>query len=253
MIIRDNNSGITLLMSVLILSTLMVVVVAVSEITMTVGKSSREIGQSEIAYFAAESAVERALYPVEKLLTVDGLNGSGTLSSSQGSWTRTVTQNTQAPHQCQGTTYNVCVDGSDLNISASNPLKVILADNQSFELDFNVTGCPAVGSCFLYPDVVNFVWSGVGGRIVARYIDGESNLVQSENVNLSVQIPSTGTLDPLDNYKIRAINDSGGTLTLTISPSGTSLLPIGLFINVTGKYQEQQRKIELEKRSWLIY
>ena len=85
--IKDQR-GISILLAVLILSSLTIMVLAVSDVVLRVGRSSRQIGHSEIAYYTAEAGIENALYQIEKNQTVVGLdNGTGSLSDiSDANW-----------------------------------------------------------------------------------------------------------------------------------------------------------------------
>ena len=58
----DNQKGISLLLSLLIITVISAIAFAVSRLSIGQIKLSRDISKSIIAYFAADSGIERALY-----------------------------------------------------------------------------------------------------------------------------------------------------------------------------------------------
>src|SRR5680860_1309976 len=82
-----NNKGAALLMTLLILSSILVVALATSDLVMSGIKMSRNRIQSTKAFFAAETGIERLLWAVRKdsypLLDLNQLNIiNGTLENN---------------------------------------------------------------------------------------------------------------------------------------------------------------------------
>ncbi len=64
----NNQQGIALILAVLILANLFIIAFIVSDIVIRIGKSSHQIGYSEIAYLAAETAVEKQSIPLNLIV-----------------------------------------------------------------------------------------------------------------------------------------------------------------------------------------
>jgi len=90
----NNQKGVVLVMSVLIMSMLVIIGVTVGTIVLNQLKEAKGTDFSIMAYYAADSATESALYKLRKLeISPDELNindNSGTFSNA-ASWTRNIT------------------------------------------------------------------------------------------------------------------------------------------------------------------
>lgn len=236
---KINEKGISILLVVLILSSLIVITLAISNIVLRVGRTSRQIGYSEIAYYAAETGVEKALYEIETNRTVVGLDGdSDNLSEiSNASWERTLVEITSYLTDCAtlGSNEGVCVDTAG-TINSGNPLKINLDADNSFQLDLNFSG-------LTYPDSITITWSGTG-KIITLDGNGNQNTIEASPVTLNSLATNL--------YIVRMVNNDTSQIAFTITPSVNNL-PIGILLTGTGNYQNQQRIIEVERKNWQIY
>jgi len=240
---KKDEHGISVLMSIIILSSLMIMTITISDIVLRVGRGSRQIGYSEIAYYAAETAVERGLYEIEKNRETTNLNSLNQtweedLEDSGGSWTRGVSLITNLTTECGSIVgqEGICVDVAG-DITVSNPLKVQLDSGSSFQLDLNFLGMD-------FPNDFSIDWTGTARVVV---LDNNTDTQTTEQV-------SPVTLDNLDTnlYLIRIINDNASQTTFTLLPAGDEL-PIGILMTGTGIYQDEQRVLEIERTNWQIY
>lgn len=212
-----NQAGISVLLAIIVLTSLMVMTVAVFDLVFRAGKSSQEIGQSEVAYYAAETAVEKALYEIEYNRNVSGLdNVSDSLDTVSGaSWERALEP-----------------------VVAANPWQVDIAPGESFQLELDFED---VSNVLNYPSSLTVNWTG-NLKVV----------VFDKNNNQSVET-SLFTLNNLATnlYTIRVVNESGAMATLILSSSGD--LPMGIRLTGTGSYQGEERVVEVERTNWQIY
>lgn len=234
--LQNNNSGLSLLLTIFILSGLLIVGLAASDLVLRASRTSRQIGTSEVAYYAAESAAEIVLYRLEKENTdITTLNDSGALVEVDAEWTRGVTADTEGPQ-----TSNVYAESPGV-IDNSNPLKVKLDNGQSFELRLDINGVD-------YPNNLQIRWSGANGSKVIVYnkTDEEQDVGEHSPVNINVEQSKS--------YVLRIVNASGNNdVVYSIEPGGDDPLPVGLIISTIGKYLEQERRLELDNRKWQIY
>ncbi len=132
--IKDNQSGIALLLVILILSSLLVTMITISSIALRVGRGANQIKNSEIAYFTAESFVEKTLYEIERNRSIDitGLDDGLDIEGTQGEVTISEnTQVTQITNLAASESYQLELDftGLDLpnklNVSCSQNAKMV--------------------------------------------------------------------------------------------------------------------------------
>ena len=131
----------SLLLVVTIMGGLLFVTSAAANLIWTVSKSSRSIGESENAYFAALAAVERALYEYEK--------GSGSVLNLQVATARPLpgnaaaTYTTSAVVDAQVPTFTTALT-ADSNasqpISADNRLNVDIPPGKTFYFNSATAG-----------------------------------------------------------------------------------------------------------------
>jgi hypothetical protein len=285
-----NESGIALVLSVLILANLIMIALVVSDVILRIGKTGHEISESEIAYFAAEGAMEKAIYEIEQNQDASDLGilaspDTGTLSSSSGTWERFVEPVFSTPITCiddnQKITYhtvantsagdtlmgqqmalgNNCIYAEDYTNSAittDNVLVVLLEAGKSFNLDLNIA--PPAGIDF-YPGKVFVDWTEFGGgaatpegRLIV--LDENGQEVHDTASSNEVKVPDSGQLynDPI--YRLRVTNDSSGYITYLFRPTTGDSLPLGLTVTSKGYYgerAEKERIIVVERRNWEIY
>jgi len=113
-----NQEGISVLLSVLLVASLTVMTLAMSDIVMRVARGSRQTGESEVAYYAAESAAERGIYSVESTRSL-------TMSPDNGEL-----------EEIDGVTWAAGFN----TVASSSPIFVSLLDDESFQLEFNFSG-----------------------------------------------------------------------------------------------------------------
>jgi len=272
--IRQNNQGIALVLSVLILVNLLAITLIVTDVILRVGKTSQRVGDSEIAYFAAETGIESAIYQIESnqnaatLGTTDSLS-LGTLTDVNGSWQRYVEPVYSIRATCIDDNQHVsfptdpdleidksCVyaqDKSQNEINKSNPLTVRLRPGKSFELDFNISTPTDLD---FYPTAVNINWASAHtGQIIILDESGQS-AVDTSSVTGTGRIPSSGQFGDAPTYRLRIMNKSAANMTYVIEPQASNdPLPVGISVTSAGYYQTDQKEriVVAERRNWEIY
>ncbi|OGG86673.1 hypothetical protein A3B87_02480 [Candidatus Kuenenbacteria bacterium RIFCSPHIGHO2_02_FULL_39_13] len=265
----NRQSGIALVLSVLILANLMMIALVVSDVILRIGKSSQGISQSEIAYFAAETAIEKAIYQIENFHNASNLPADGNLSNTLGSWTRYVAGIYTTPITCfddqqkisfpadQATeTDKSCVYAANSSQEVikknTNPLKVRLKPGKSFELSLNIS-TPA--SLAFYPGAVTIDWPAHSGKVIILSSDRQE-VIDTSTTTGSGKIPDSGQLGNSPNYRIRLTNNSAADVIYTIAPQTANVsLPIGITITSQGYYDvnKKERIIIVERKNWEIY
>lgn len=219
--IKRDNRGISVLLAVLILSSLTIIVLAVSDVVLRVGRSARQIGHSEIAYYAAESGIENALYQIEKNQTVIGLdNGTGSLTDiSEASWSLEL----------------------EPILAETNPYSINLPANKSFQLELNFQD---EDDDLIYPSTIHVNWTGSAKAVLLK--DDGTQTTETDDFIMN---------DLKNNlYVLRITNTSGSQIVLTLDITATGeYLPIGIKLISTGNYKEEQRKIQVQRTNWQIY
>ncbi len=215
--IKKNQQGVSILLAVLILSSLTIIVLAVSDVVLRVGRSSRQIGYSEIAYYSAEAGIENALYQIERNQTVVSLNNkTGNLSDISGAdWSLEL----------------------EPIVAESNPYQVQIEDGESFQLELNFQDD---NNDLNYPSNIQVSWTGSAEVIV------KTQTAQTTKT-------SSFVMNNLENnlYVLRVLNSSGSTVTFNLN--ATSDLPIGIKLIATGNYKNEQRQIKVQRINWQIY
>jgi len=233
--IKKDKQGVSVLLAIMILSSLMILTIAMSDIVLRVGRSTNQIGQSEKAYFAAETAVEKAIYEIEKNNTIANLDVSTpqTLTTSKASWTRTVSQNNTLIILCSQiiNQQGVCVNNSG-GITTTNPLHAHLSEDKSLQIDFNFSGLSL-------PNNITITWSG-NGEVIASNTTGQTSYNTSPVV-----------LSNLNSYA-RIINKDNHLIDFELKP-GNSNFPISILITGTGILGTEKRILQVEKKLWQIY
>ncbi len=182
------QDGMALILTIIILTNLLMITLIVSDVILRIGKSSQQISESELAYYAAESGTEEAMYKLVKEKDASTLgtlvaSTSANLDKVNASWERYVEPIYE--------TLVTCVDGnnkisyyqvnsfeelvaaigsqiatnsisciyasnfSEYTIRQDNQLVVLLAPGKSFELDLDT----AVADVNFYPEYLKANWS----------------------------------------------------------------------------------------------
>lgn len=267
------------MLSVLILTNLLMITFIVTDVILRIGKTSREIGESEAAYFAAETAIEQAVYKIEKEYDGSQLGTAaspsvGFLNDFKATWQRYLSPINTTPIICVDDNnvsyiYSTVADVSDPLkggnksclytattgvITKENPLKVKLRGSKSFEINFNVS---APASLSFYPPSIDVDWpDNTLGRVVILSATGQESI--DTNTSLSIKkIPSSGQFGSTPNYRIRILNNSFSDVTYDIGPHDSSpghIMPVGIEIVSKGYFNNQKERIIIvDKKSWKIY
>ncbi|MEW6610897.1 MAG: hypothetical protein AB1352_04735 [Patescibacteria group bacterium] len=236
------HPGISLLLAISVLGGLIFVTSAATDMILTVSRSSRSIGDSEIAYYAAETAVERALWEYEKdSASLSALTATATPlpGNANASYTTSATTENYAPKG------NANLSTSNLNdpITSSNPLQVTLPPGKSFYLDLAINGA-------VYPSNIQVTLeTGKSAEVIVT-----SSNVQTQTNYDGVGAPTVTVNNPSydNNTKLKIENTASAASTYTIMPTGGEL-PIGVLITGVGRYRGVERRLEVVKPNWVIY
>lgn len=253
-LIKSQQSGISLILSIVVLMAIFGLVIVVADVAFDIRATSKAIGSSEVALFAAESAAELTIYNIENYGA--GINlppipdQAITLPNGNNAyWNREVLAATTTPGLCTLADPTirpspVCTNSAGTVVSAVNPLLVTLDNNRSFQLDLDIKRATSSYPTHVYVDI------GAGGSRLIVTGRNTQEIFTSGNIT----IPQTGTLQLEDDYKFRIINESGATQTYTIDTQvGHDELPLGLEIRTWGRYLATERNIVLIRPAWLIY
>jgi hypothetical protein len=236
-----NQKGITLLLTLFILFAILSAAILIINLVLRQGKTSQEVGYSEIAFYSAEAGTEKILYEINKNKVVEDKDileaWQGSLSASGGTWKVVeIKKNDRIPDDSdhfQGTPGEV--------INSGNPLKVKLNNKESFQLNLDL-------KIFKYPDSLDFNWTGDSLVIIYSWLkDGGDETSRLENTP-----PFNLTIDPNRYYIFRINNLSTSDITYTLTPSNRTL-PLGVLITVSGRYKDLNRQIETDNPRWQIY
>lgn len=236
--IGNSRSGISLLLTVTMMGGLLFITSATASMIWTVSKTSRSIGDSEQAYFAALTAVEEALYKYEK----DGM-ALDELQETQphailgnAFYTTDATVDTYIPSYAN----YFSVDEETQPISNSNSLFVTIPSGKTFYISMAIPGVT-------YPTQVRFTNETSNDVEITSFANG----IQSDQTltyngqDHQLNVPANGS-------KIKIKNLTGNNAQIEIRPTGGTL-PIGIIITGTGTYRNTVRKIEVAKPAWVIY
>lgn len=270
---QSNQAGIALILAVLILANLFIITVIVADVILRVGRSSQQIGESEIAYFAAESAIEEATYQIEKNKTAALL---GTIDTptiheldvvSDGYAELYVEPVYSTPVTCVNTSQEVnyyevgaladlvtalaadfndnsCIYSDNFNedpLTDSNYLVALIRPGGSFELDFNIVVPSSLAN--FYPGKLDLDWFAYGsgfpspaGSVVILNDEGQNMLDTVADSGGTVKIPENSNFGTDPSFRIRVINNSGTHVRYTFTPRANESLPIGILVTAKGYY-----------------
>lgn len=245
-----NQKGISLVLAVLVLSSVLGSSLVISTLVMRQGKVSRNVGISQQAYYAAEAGAEEIVYRMNQKDSLLLLRGSTGSIGDNGYWyVLEVSENSIAPELCaqDKSTTPVCAIDINNNISSSNPLFVTLNTDESFSLDMNVNG-------FDYQNIVRFHNNSPGNSsqlIILEENTDTAAVSQEEAISLT---GNHNLMSSSSEYrKIKIKNNSGATTTYRVHPSGNNL-PIGATIKVRGRFGSRvYRDVVVDYGKWQIY
>lgn len=285
---KKQEKGIALVLSVLVLANLFVITIIVTDVILRIGRTSRQISESEVAYFSAETAVEDAIYEIEQnqngaTLGSYDQRSYGYMDFTDGRWeryiepivsTRTICVDDQNTLEYY-TSPNLVVLVSDIgdefdttscvyaesfdnsNVDYSNPFGAIIAPGRSLEFDFDISTPEDLD---FYPDYVVLTWtnssnsSNPEGGLIVLGADGQ--ISYNTATSNSIRVPSEGILSNNPSSRLRFINTSSSEhLVVNITPSTGDELPVGISVTGEGYFgnDEKERIIRVERRNWKIY
>ncbi|MFH1890917.1 MAG: hypothetical protein ABIJ91_05145 [Candidatus Kuenenbacteria bacterium] len=267
---QKNNQGIALILSIFILSNLFIISFVVADIIIRIGKTGHGIGQSESAYLATETAIEKTIYAIEANRDITQLGtmanpDTGDMDYTNGSWSRYANVITKLALTCvdgsQKITYpaqdpddgeHSCIysEIDNQDITNSNVFKVHLQDGRSFQLELDITGID-------YPNFLTVSWQNKRpGQVIALDLEEDAGNIQTIYDTDGIKqfdLPKSGSLNGRQRFKIT--NKSGEDIIYTIKPSLSDYaLPIGILIHTQGEYSNtHERILEVERRNWQMY
>ncbi|MCX7778907.1 MAG: hypothetical protein N2259_01520 [Patescibacteria group bacterium] len=207
----QSQSGVSLLLVVLILGSLLAAGLMMSEVLVRQGQIVRATSFSELAYYAAESGVERAFYKINQE-KVDPL---------------TLTDSDTLPNNSSYLLGLVNV------ITNTVPWSVSLSTNQSFQLDLDLN--------LAYPASLSVNASSPGGEVLLFSWQRSGEIDPLDFVT---------TVPPLVNYEIRSdryhrlkiCNPNSSDVNFIINAPNP--IPSGFEVEVSGFFKNFQRKIK---------
>lgn len=247
--IYENNQGISVILSVIILATLVGLIITIATVAQTITRSNRSIENSEVAFYAAESAAELTVYEIvrnNRGLDLPHLMDQPLDVVADAFWDSEVKLSTSTPGLCGAPNPKPICSDDPGTITTSNALEVTLQPGQSFQMDLTLEGAD-------YPDRVQITWSGGSATRVYTIDDG----VQSVLTNSPVSFPkSPDYVIPANSPRFRIVNEEPiDAVVYQIKPQGGSVpyLPLGLTISTIGKHNGTERRLDISHPSWLIY
>ncbi len=232
----SNRQALSIILILLIISSILTGTVIVGETIVRHTQIVKGAEVSEKAFFAAETAVEKAIYGVLK-------NYASVTTVTEGSIIYGATSATYSA--------SVSIDAENpdtgIDITNSDPWIISLETGESFQLNLDLNSTA-------YPTALRIDRSGDGlGDLIIYQCTASSNGCSStenqifysnftgQDINLSPSIP-------INYYRIR-INNSGGTGTYTLKPTSAAL-PIGVNITAEGSYGGYERQINDNYPKW---
>ena len=235
---HSKKRAISLIITLLIISSILVSTITVGDVMIRHSQTVKSSEVSESAYFAAESALEKAAYGILKNYdNVSSYSLSGNMAN--------------------GATYQIV----DVSLNNENSFEVTLGPGESFELalDFNGTN--------IYPANITLSQEGSAPTDLIIYecvTSGEPRTCSSGYSQTFVSsIPSPSYILPYNNvsifdedakyYKIRINNlDALASETYTLVSNEESF-PIGVDITAKGVYNGYERQAKSTFQKWQIF
>ncbi len=226
----NSKRAISLIITILIISSILVSTITVGDVIIRHSQTVKGSEVSENAFFAAESALEKASYKIIK--NYDNVS-SYTLS---GSMTNTAD-------------YEITAVSLDDRAS----FEVTLGASESFELAMDFNGAT------IYPPILNIDQTGSMSTDLIIYecltIPGPPRVCDSGYTQTFVSsLPCNLSIDEEhEYYRIRINNlDASSSETYTLTPS-VGNLPVGVDITAKGVYQGYERQAKSSFPKWQIF
>ncbi len=244
------NQGLSIILVLLIISSVLTGTVIVGESIIRHSQIIKGAEISEKAFFAAETAVEKAIYDVLKNYTnISTYSLSNTLSNGA---TYTVLPGGVAADTANptGGAPIICADATCDAGGGNNPWSFTLTDGESFQLNLDLNGAT-------YPTTlrVERSGSGLGDLIVYECTTSGTPRMCSSGESQTFYPNFTGqdiTLGATTKYYRIRINNSGATGTYLLKPTAplSTALPIGVSITTKGSYAGYERQINDNYPKW---
>jgi len=230
--------AISLIITILIISSILVSTITVGDIMIRHSQTVKSSEVSEIAYFAAESALEKASYEILKNYdNVSSYDLGGSMTNDA--------------------TYEI----TDVTLDDRASFEVTLGAGESFELalDFNGTN--------IYPANITLAQTGSVSTDLIIYectTGGDPRMCSSGYIQTFVSsIPSPSYILPYNDanifeedtkyYKIRINNlDTSDSETYTLTPSADNI-PVGVDITAKGVYGGYERQAKSSFPKWQTF
>ena len=253
--INKKNQGLSLILTLLIISSVLTGTVLVADITIRHAQIIHGAEISEKAYFAAETGVQKMAYQIMKNyknISTYSINET-LLDDGKSTYSATISSDTYCPDASECAYY--CPSEPDrCPISNANAWTVTLAVGESFQLNIDINGAT-------YPDEIVITRSGL--KKDTDIIDYEcTTTIEAPRVcdetmsqDFSITFPYEFDISAYETtyYKLRINNVGDGAETYTLTPSVGADLPIGINISSTGGYTGYQRKLKTNLPKWQIF
>ncbi|MFH1610919.1 MAG: hypothetical protein ABIA91_03460 [Patescibacteria group bacterium] len=217
-----NQQGVTVFIALLILSSMVVLAMAISDLVLRTSQSSKKIGLSEIAYHAAETCVEEALYQIEKTFDVTGLDGS-----------------TGSLDEISDATWSLSLEPVYLD----SPYEITLDVGETYQLELNFQDDD---DDLNYPNSITFNWTG--GPTRAKGVTLANDGTQESHTT-----PFSINNLPTDLYIVRVDNIWTSAITINLLAGVSENTPIGITLTCTGEYKGQRRILDVQRTNWQIF
>jgi hypothetical protein len=241
----NDNKGISLILTLLIISTVLTATLIVSEISFRQGQIVYGAEVSEKAYFAAKTALEKAAYQVHKNYADIGDDLSGSLSNGAE-----YTAEINADIYCPDITETECIYYCDnppapCPISNTNPWTIELEPGEAFEMSLDINGAT-------YPSTIEVTQTGTEKTDLVLYQCETSGTPRdcsaTKTQTFYVTLPQTINISDNSYFWLRINNNGTVSDSYTLTPS--SSLPIGIDIDATGSAEEYERRLNQNIPKW---
>ena len=256
-IIYHNQQGFSLLLVILILAAMLGTTLIVSNIVLEVGRTLAKAPHSEVALYAAEAGIEKALYKINKNYTDISPETVFNFSSESGDL------------GIDGSTFTIDSSEGDVEVIRKNIDGTFnLAKGRSLELDCDLNGIDYGELTFEFSgdesQINNLIISVLGFDLVGGAMTG---LIENRITPASSLIIGSST-DGKNYHKIRIYNpgsDIGFTIRqseiegecqrledvpVDTEPDVTACPIVGVKIISHGRYKNTERVVEVENMKW---
>jgi len=244
-----DNQGISLILTLLIISSVLTGTILVADITIRHAQIIHGAEISEKAYFAAETGIQKVAYQAMKNYTdISAYSLNGTLDDGESTYTATISADTYCPDASECTYY--CPSPDRCPISNTNAWTISLLPGESFQLNIDINGA-------IYPDEVEITRSGLTDTDIIVYectTTGTPRVCSTTmSQEFSITFPYTFNITDYTTkyYKLRINNVGSGSENYILDPTG--VLPIGIEISSIGVYTGYERRLKTNLPKWQIF